>query len=233
MPRKTELYLYSQQRKIFKKDISNIKELFFERILPVFANAEQEAEEYQDTLWNNLMEQPCYCEDDIIDPADFVDKIQEEGYNKYELLTLMHYRTIGMWVACMCQVWEQQLFSFVVQEERNNHMKYADDDKKRGFEFSKEVFEYHNQPFENMKCWIKIRELRLLVNVIKHAEGRSESQLRKIRPDFFTYNHGTGDIDLLDLYHSTLLEPTIQIKEQDFVEYHDALIAFWTSYLKG
>lgn len=227
MPRKTELYLYDHQRQLYKKDITNIKDLFFERIHPVFANAEDESEEYQEKLWNNLMEQPCYDENDIIDPADFVDDIQAKGFNRYEILSLMQYRTIGMWLSCMCQVWEQQLFAFVVQEARNNCIKYNESDVKKGFAFSKDVFEYHNQPFENMASWDKLKELRLLVNVIKHGEGDSEEKLRKIRPDYFTYNHGTGDMDLLKLYNSTLLEPTIQISTDDFVAYYNAIIDFW------
>jgi len=227
MSRKTELYLYEQQRKIFKQDITNIKELFFEKIYSIFENAEQEAEDYQNILWNNLMEQPYCDENGEIDPGDFVDSIQAEGYKKYEILSLMQYRTMGMWVACMCQVWEQQLYSFVIQEERNNCIKYDDSDKGKGFQFSKEVFEYHNQPFEDMWCWDKIKELRLLVNVIKHAEGGSEKRLRKIRPDYFFHDHGTGKIDLLQLYNSTLLEPTIQIQKKDFIDYYDALMEFW------
>ena len=226
MSRKIELYLHEHQRNNFKKDITNIKELFFERIYPTFLNAEQEAERYQDTLWNDLMEQPC-GEDDIIDPSVIVESIQEEGFDKYEILYLMHYRTIGMWIACMCQVWEQQLYAFIIQEERINHIRYADSDKKKGFQFAKDVFEYHNQPFESMQCWGKLKELRLLVNVIKHAEGDAEQRLRKIRPDYFTYDGGIGEIDLLKLYHSTLLEPTIQIKGQDFIDYYNAIISFW------
>jgi len=130
MPRKTELYLYSHQRELYKKDITNIKKLFFERIYPVFANAEKEAEEYQETLWNNLMEQTYDDEGGIIDPGDFVDSIESEGFNRYAILSLMQYRTIGMWISCMCQVWEQQIFTFVVQEARNNHLKYSESDIK-------------------------------------------------------------------------------------------------------
>jgi len=227
MPRKTELYLYSHQRELYKKDITNIKKLFFERIYPVFANAEKEAEEYQETLWNNLMEQTYDDEGGIIDPGDFVDSIESEGFNRYAILSLMQYRTIGMWISCMCQVWEQQIFTFVVQEARNNHLKYSESDIKKGFSFTKDVFKYHNQKIEQMSSWNKLKELRLLVNVIKHSEGDSEKRLRKVRPDYFIYNSGTSDIDLLKLYNSSLLEPTIQISTDDFILYHNAILEFW------
>ena len=224
MSRKIQLYLHENQRTGFKKDLNSLKDLFFERILPTFANAELETEEFQNTLWNNLMEQP--CSSDTEDYSDYIDYVQEESIRKYELLSLMRYRTIAMWIACMCQVWEQQLFYFIIQEERNECIQYNASDKKKGFSFIKDVFEYHNQPFEKMKCWAKIHELRQLVNVIKHAEGWSENELRKIRPDLFI-DQATGKLDLLNLYHSSLLEETIQIGEKDFTEYHNALVAFW------
>lgn len=34
--------------------------------------------------------------------------------------------------------------------------------------------------------------------------------------------------DLMALYHTTLLEPTLLIKDQDFIDYYDALVKFWT-----
>ncbi|MCE5342172.1 MAG: hypothetical protein LLF96_01100 [Eubacteriales bacterium] len=227
MPRKTELYLYDGQREIFKKDITSIKELFFERIYPLFANAEKEAEEYENNLLSNQMEQPYYGENDMIDPADFVSNIQAEGLRKYNMLTLMQYRTIGMWISCMCQVWEQQLFAFIIQEVHHNLKVYSEADIGRGFAFSKDVFKYHNQPFEHMASWGKLKELRHLFNVLKHAEGYSEKSLREIRPDYFINSHGMGDMDLLKLYKSTLLEPTIHISTDDFTVYYNAIINFW------
>lgn len=90
------------------------------------------------------------------------------------------------------------------------------------------MFEWHQQPFESLSCWKKINELRLLVNVIKHSEGNSELKLRTMRPDYFEHEIGVEKYDLLALYHSTLLEATLQIKNDDFVDYYDALISFWS-----
>lgn len=223
---KGQLYLYQDLRDKYIKDLTQIKELFFERIQPVFADAEKEATIYQNQLWDNLMSQPC-DEDSIIDPSDYVDTVQEAAFEKYEILSLMQYRNINMWISCMCQVWEQQLFSFVFHEALSEGIKYDESDLKKGFAFSKEVFEWHQQPFNNLICWSKIKELRALVNVIKHSEGDSEQKLRKMRPDYFVHDTGIEKYDLLSLYHSTLLEATLQIKDKDFIEYYDALIAFW------
>jgi hypothetical protein len=50
---------------------------------------------------------------------------------------------------------------------------------------------------------------------------------RKIRPDYFEYNIGTEKYDLISMYHSTLLEETLQVKDQDFANYYDAIKDFW------
>ena len=224
---KSQLYLYRDLRKKYISDLTQIKDLYFERIQPIFADAEKEAEDYQNKLWEDLMNKPCYSEDDVIDPSDYVDAVRKAGFEKYEILSLMNYRNISMWISCLCQVWEQQLFSFVYHEAQSEGIKYDEADLKRGFAFSKEVFEWHEQPFEALTCWPKIKELRALVNVIKHSEGDSEQKLRKMRPDYFEQDTGVGKYDLLSLYHSTLLEATLQIKDQDFIDYYDALVVFW------
>lgn len=223
---KSQLYLYQDLRKKYIKDLTQIKDLFYERIQPIFADAEKEATTYQDQLWDNLMSQPC-SEDRMIDPSDYVETVQEAAFEKYEILSLMQYRNISMWISCMCQVWEQQLFSFVYHEALSEGIKYDEADLKRGFAFSKEVFEWHQQPFENLVCWPEIKELRALVNVLKHSEGDSEQKLRKMRPDYFEHDTGIEKYDLLSLYHSTLLDATLQIKDKDFINYYNALIAFW------
>lgn len=173
------------------------------------------------------MSQSC-SEDGVIDPSDYVDAVQEAAFEKYEILSLIQYRNINMWISCMCQVWEQQLFCFVYHETLSEGIKYDKSDIKKGFSFSKKVFEWHQQPFENLQCWSKIKELRALVNVIKHSEGDSEQKLRQMRSDYFEHDTGIGKYDLLSLYHSTLLEATLQIKDEDFIEYYNALISFWT-----
>lgn len=63
--------------------------------------------------------------------------------------------------------------------------------------------------------------------MIKHSEGRSEKELRNIRPDYFELDTGVGKYDLISLYHSTLLEASLQIKDQDFIDYYNALVNFW------
>lgn len=222
----SQLYLWEPLRQQYIDDLTTIKNMFIERIQPVFANPEAEAKQYANQLWQSLMNCPC-AEDECADPGDYVEFVQDKEIERYEMLSLMRYRNIGMWLSCLCQVWEQQLYSFIMHEAEREGLKYDSKVSKRGFAFTKEAFDFHQQRFEAMPVWTKIKELRLLVNVIKHAEGDSEEKLRKIRPDYFVQDVYGTKYDLISLYHTTLLEPTLIIKEQDFIDYFDALVQFW------
>ena len=114
----------------------------------------------------------------------------------------MRYRTRGLWISCLCQVWEQQLIDFVDREMDKNGY----DLKDLKFSNVKECFKEHNQNFETMTSWMKIQELRWLVNVLKHGEGNFARRLRKIRPEIFIWSNSLFTIDRLDIYKSSLLK---------------------------
>ena len=66
---RSQLYLWGPLKQRYINDLSFIKTMFIERIQPIFANAEAEAEAFQDELWNTIMNQPC-TEDTYTDPGD-------------------------------------------------------------------------------------------------------------------------------------------------------------------
>lgn len=81
---------------------------------------------YKKKAWNDFMEQPCSSEA-YIDPADAAETFIEFGIEQYEILSLMRYRTLAMWITCLCQAWEQQLIKFVIDEGRKSGIKYNPD----------------------------------------------------------------------------------------------------------
>lgn len=218
-----QLYLWKGLKESYIKDIKQIHELFCDKIYPVFLDAEKEAEDYSNNKWDEIMSMPG---DENSDPSDYADCVQEAGIERYFLIDLMHYRSLSMWISCICQIWEQQIFSFIVNELEKEGIRPEKKEINKGFLFSKEVFKEFQIIFEDLKCWPTIQELRWLVNVIKHAEGDSEEKLRKIRPDYFDKS-GFGSQDSLSLYHTSLLEKTLNITLDDFNRYYEGLIAFW------
>ena len=222
----SQLYLWGPLKQGYIDDLTFIRDMFFERIQPIFANAEAEAKEYGNKLWNEVMSHPC-SEGTCIDLGDYADAIQDKEIERYNMLKLMHYRNLTSWICNMCQVWEQQLISFILNEAEAEGIHYAPAQIAKGFTFAKNVFERHQQPLEKLASWGKVCELRLLVNTIKHAEGTSEQMLRQLRPDFFVQNLLGIDYDMTSVYHTTLLETTLAISETDFLTYYNALVQFW------
>lgn len=218
----SQLYLDNGIRKKFIDDLTFLKELFLMKVEPVFANAEFEAEAYKRELWDSISIRSNESED-CVDLSDCSESIEEATFERYSLIHLMHYRNLAAWICTLCQVWEQQLYAFIVREAQSEGLEYNPEELGCGFAFSKRVFEWHQYPLDKMSVWDKIKELRLVVNVIKHADGKSEKRLRHIKPEIFI----DEGYDLISLYHTSLLEPTLMINRQDFCEYYDALILFW------
>ena len=121
-------------------------------------------------------------------------------------------------------IWEQQLIKFCIKE-LSNDIKF----EKKSLEYSdvKNIFEIHGIKIEEKKSWKKLRELKALVNTIKHGDGDSANKLRKIRPDFFKIDF-LEDTDTLELHESVLLdEYSLQVEESDFYDYIRATKEFW------
>lgn len=220
---KTYINVSTYVRKNNIKNLNYIYDLYAERIKPIFANAEQEGEEESARAWEEFGARP-YVEGGR-EMEDFVDDCQEIGYEKYEIINLMQYRELLNWICCMCQVWEQQCYKLIIDESYHENIEYDDEFKGKGFEFIKDMFNIHGFNLEKMSMWCKISELRDLVNITKHGQGRAEKRLRKKRPDLFIDKD--SNIDLLRLYNTSLCEPTLQVTTNDFEDYKKALCEFW------
>jgi hypothetical protein len=70
--------------------------------------------------------------------------------------------------------------------------------------------------------WWKLnRELRLVANTIKHGEGKSCDDLKKIRPDIFNTK---------PLFFSSSL---VKISSMDLNKYSEIMFYFWSDYFKS
>ncbi len=223
---RSRLILEEGQREKFKNDVQQIRDLFFERIEPIFADAENEAETYTEKLNEEVGESINWGGDNAPDPEDAEEAVWDAGVERYKLLSTMRNRTLVMWISCMCQVWEQQLHSFILHEALMEGITYDEKFKGSGFKFIQDVLMWHDIKIKKFKSWKYIYEMRLLVNAVKHGPGDSEKKLRAIRPDFFN-NHG---FDVMKFRSSTLLEDTLQVHNDDFDNYYKAIIDFWNEF---
>jgi hypothetical protein len=90
----------------------------------------------------------------------------------------------------------------------------------------------HDIDIESFANWPKLQELRLLANTVKHAEGKSSSELMKIRPDLFIFPKSFFAIE--PKYPRPVYSPMsgddIYVQLKDFNEYADALKGFWKEF---
>ena len=218
---KNQIYLPETMRRSLKSDISDFVKIYFQKLLPVFKDIESDANKFRDDFYNNFMSQPAH--NDSIDPSSIAENAQEEGIDHYLHLKLGKYNLTATWHATLYQLWEQQLRRFLFLK-----MPPVKKIQFEGFRTKlseiKEKFKLHNVDIENFSCWPQINELRLLCNVIKHGDGISAEELRKIKPTLFKQE---GDTDYMKIFKTTLLEETLNIDEKTLQNYSEALLSFW------
>lgn len=222
---KSQLYLWSDLRKLKKDEIRLFKDTFKDKIFPSFQDIEKEASDLQNKYYNDTMKLPCN-DPDAFDAASIADAALELGIGYYEKISLMKYNTFAMWISMLYQYWEQQTRVFLYEEESHCFELEFKKFCTRGIKDIKGEFLYHKLDITKLECWKKIDELRLLCNTLKHGDGSSARKLKKKRPDLFV-REGLEDIDLLKLCKSTLLKQVININEKIFYKYCDILIEFW------
>ena len=218
---KSQLYLPGAKRKHFKSEISDYVEIYCQKLLPVFKDIESDADKYTDDFFDNSMSQP--ADDDFNDPSSIAENAMEEGIEHYSYLKLGKYNLTATWHATLYQVWEQQSRRFLFQEISHVYNIQFETFCIKLSEI-KEKFKFHNVDIESFSCWPQIRELSLLCNVIKHAGGRSEKELREIKPELFKQE---DKIDYITTFKTTLLEETLNINEMTLQNYREALLSFW------
>lgn len=196
----------------------------------MFSNIKEESKTIAEERYREM---GSYFNPDCDDESDFAEAAWEAGLEHYEGMSLMQYNTKLMWISTLYQFWEQQVRKFIYEEvnmthqfidKKGNKMPFKDFCT-RGISDIKEIFLDFDQDLEKLSCWGKINELRLLTNVIKHGDGRSATQLKKLRPDFFKVIHIKSD--LLDLYKTTLNKIALNINDDEFQIYCEAIINFW------
>jgi hypothetical protein len=165
---KSQLYLHEVRREYLKSELISYAKVFFDKLLPVFKDIEAEADERAEDYYHSVMSQPA-GEDYILDAADIAEQAQEKGIEHYSFLKLGKYNLIAMWHATLYHFWEQQVRLFLFNEmSHTDKIVFADFCTK--INKIKEKFIFHNFNIESLPCWVKINELRLLCNVIKHSD---------------------------------------------------------------
>lgn len=225
--RKSYLYLYSRQKEQYVRELRD-NLLIYTRFVTTISmdDFNLEATEYVDKRFIGEMDSVFNNDNQDAETFESEEDIYAEGFRYYNLLIATKYRLLLSWISCTRQLWEQQVLSYVIREIEIGELYGYSKSEIRSIKKAQDIFRNHGIDFEKMSCWNKIQELGYLVNVIKHSEGQSEEELRKMRPDFFNKDENNINDDL-SIYHTTLGAPTLNIKESEIETYTEALVDFW------
>jgi len=195
---------------------------YYERTIAVFHDIDKEIETYAEELFNN------YPGTEYTDPASVAEWAQNRAIDKYQTLAIMKSNHLLMSISMLYHVWEQQLIQFAMRELRH-YLRF----EKKVLQFNdvQLIFKLHGVDIIKTKAWEKLRELKNLVNTVKHGDGKSADKLRKMRPDFFEIPNLFGarnETDTLELYGAVLLDQySLQVSGNDLYIYIDAVKHFW------
>lgn len=214
-------FWYDYFQEAFIKQISNFYEVIENRIIPTFDHIEEEAQKVENDEWERICTSPGDPDKDL---GDFVDKVRDLGIEYYRILYGIKQAFLNVTAASLYHLFEQQLSFFLRHEFLPSSARVKGElinDKK----LKEYIFSYYPE----------MDELRLVANVVKHAEGGSAEDLRKIRPDLFSnpdfkeiFPH-IQNYEIKNLY-LPLAGEDFYIRMPDIKKYKDLLIQFWEEF---
>lgn len=195
------------------------------KIVPAFDSIDNEADEVEREAFENPSE---YIDPENYDPANAAENAFERGLEYYEWMKGTLQGVINLFAAGLYHLFEQQLLLFHRQEllsiGENNNMRLLN---------LREAISRlltHGINIENFESWLKIDELRLVANTVKHADGSSAQDLKSRRPDLFsrpiTSLVMNSTITLGPVF-TPLMGDSIYITQSEFKKYVSSVNEFW------
>ena len=207
-------------------EINTMEECLENRILPVFKNIEQEAEQVSDEEYKKLNQ---YANENS-DESEIAEHAYFTRVEYFSRLEAVRQSIINMFAMAWYHLFQQQLLDFLRNEiisfdEREN---YTRNDISKIHERLKQV----GIDIKSISSWDKIDELRIISNTIKHAEGTSACELKKLRPDLFEMppfrNNPEAKINSTKLeVYRPLLGEDLYLTLDDFKQYTELIKKFW------
>lgn len=168
-------------------------------------------------MWKNLCDK---VSDPDMDPVDIFDDEVENLKNLEYSMKLMN-------ICCLSETWEQDLYNFL--KEKGLITVYSND-----YRSTKRIFE-QAYPSCAISGYPKIEEMRALVNAIKHGEGNSLTNIRRLTADAILADSNWSTTDengthtkkkQIEFDCNTLTSRTLNV-EGKLQIYSDAIVKFW------
>jgi hypothetical protein len=224
---RSRLILAQKFREGFVAEIKVLDDALEQRFLPAFKNIKEEANEVAKKAFERMGQVPSADGD----PGDYAEDAWDEGVDHYVKLDSLRQGFLNLYAVFCYHSFEQQFFRFYdwqrwgpSDEADRNLLNWEDACKWIGVE---------GIELERFETWPKIKELRILANVAKHAEGRSADELRKVRPDMLIppgsrlQEQDMDDVVKRLRVAQPLSGEGLYMGVEELSSYIRALIAFW------
>lgn len=217
-------------REVFIKEIKALGQALKGRVLKAFDNVEQEAEKLAEEEYKRLLQAPV-GEDGGPGMDVLAERAEEEGINFYLTVRSLRQGLVNLFAVALYELFLQHLMVLHrrellgIHEENDQKLYRVDEAWERLRESEIDV--------EKFRSRRKIKELRLVANTVKHAEGPAAEDLRKIRSDLFIPPSSTlfKPSDLSVPPKGSLFKPLFGedffVKPDDIVSYTNAIEEFW------
>jgi hypothetical protein len=221
------------ERFIRKQFITQVK-LFVEnvekRLIPTFDSIEKEAESIQQQVWNNICSSSSSPD---VDPSDLAEKARDAGIEYYEMVSGVKQALLNICATSLYHLYEQQVI-FMLRREIL-HPSLENDINLLNVKTFKEELQKFDVDITQFSSWPVIDELRLVSNSVKHAEGSSAAELRKINPDIFENpvlkKYGTGFKNSSSWLYMPLAGDDLYVGIDDLKKYQNGIVTFWNEYI--
>ena len=202
-----------------------------EKVLPVFDNLEQEADEVAEAEFKRLGAMP--ASDDHYDLGDLAEQAELHGIEYGETMFAIRQSVLNVLAAGLYHLFEQQQKSLFYQTVA------ARTGTDYGWKALNSSLLASGVEWATLPGVERLEELRLAANTIKHGPGRDAPKLARLRPDLFLFAHGAAEeaetdrqqqdaaMWASDPLFSPLGGGDLYVSETDLVSWSDALLQFW------
>jgi hypothetical protein len=195
------------------EEIDRYIQVFKERILTAFESLPEEAEQIARDEYARLNRE---LSGERYDGGDIALFAEEKGLRYNNAMRDTRQGIVNLFAAGLFHMFEQQAIFLV---NRVLPKAKSDISKNSSIDDLKKCLKDQKVNLDNRVFWRKMNELRLIANIVKHGEGKSEVCLRKIRPDIF---RSPKKMDI-----KPLVGEGLNLKPEDVYQYGEQIRSFW------
>jgi hypothetical protein len=198
-----------------------------DRLPPTVTNLEEEAKKVEEDTYWRLLSKATSVDPDI---ASLAEQAVDEGLSHYQMMEQTVQGITNLFTVGLFHLFEQQLMYF--------HRKWlmgSDDRDQLKIDVAKDQLLQRGIDVKGFTSYSKVHELRVLANCIKHGDGPSCEELRRVQPILFRSPH-LRDHPEMNLPWNPPPRPVIQpmagediyMTMDEFVRYAEAVKTFWS-----